>query len=115
MKQIGIGWNYESVDWADVLKFLQLQGVRKRGEMSNGATDILEYKNKLYMVCDNGGEINVELINHSQFRSVPITRYGRLLDPCTIGYRIFCALTDSEIDYSYDLSEYSAILQEVTV
>ena len=104
-------WGFEVGTWSKVLKVLEFEGVRRVGELHGGATDVVNFNGTLYMLSDNGGEINVEAINQPEtLRSVPTTWFSHPLDAGTIGYRVSCALKGVAIDYSADMSEYLEVI-----
>ncbi|MGG4499078.1 hypothetical protein [Brevibacillus reuszeri] len=52
---------------------------------------------------DNGGEINLGIVNaHKDFPSVPYTRFGQVISPETIVYRIMQTLSNDPIDYELE-------------
>lgn len=69
-----------------------------------------------FTLCGNGGEINVEPINHEErMRSIPYTDNRRTLTAETIAYRIWCAMTDQEIDYKYDAPAAHVDIEPLTI
>lgn len=104
-------WGFKLGTWSLALRVIESEGGRKIGELHKGLTDIISFRGTLFMVSDNGGEINVEAINHLEtLRSVPTTAYGCALDAGTIGYRVACALKGVDIDYTADMSEYLEVI-----
>lgn len=54
-----------------------------------------------FTLSDNGGEVNVERINHSdEMRSMPSTSNAFLLTAETMAWRIWCAMDGKEVDWS---------------
>ena len=52
---------------------------------------------------DNGGEINLGIVNSNQyFSSVPYTRFGHVISPETVVYRIMQTLSAEPIDYELE-------------
>lgn len=55
----------------------------------------------LFSLSDNGGEVNVERINHSEeMRSIPSSSSKYLLTAETMAWRIWCAMTGEETDWA---------------
>lgn len=56
----------------------------------------------LWSIADNGGEFNVEKVNHLEsMRSIPyVDRFG-IVDAGTVAYRIAMVLRDQEIDWDF--------------
>lgn len=56
-----------------------------------------------FILSNNGGEINVEPINHEErLRSVPYTHMSYSLTAETIAWRLWCAMSNQEIDWNYN-------------
>lgn len=54
-----------------------------------------------FIVTDNGGELNIEPINHSdRMRSIPYTSNKTTLTAETIAWRIWCVMSNQEIDWN---------------
>jgi hypothetical protein len=59
-----------------------------------------------WFITDNGGELNVERVNHADtLRSVPCTYFSMALDGSTMAYRVAMVLRGDEIDYEYRCPE----------
>lgn len=67
-----------------------------------GSSEVLSVNGVWWTVCDNGGELNVERVNDPEsMRSMPYTDTWGTLDPTTMAYRIWCCLTDAEVDFDF--------------
>jgi len=56
-----------------------------------------------WVLSDNGGEINVEPINHPErMRSIPSTSDRAVLTAETMAWRLWCAMTNQEIDWDWN-------------
>ncbi len=56
---------------------------------------------EIFALSDNGGEINVEPINHhDRYRAVPYTSNRAFLTAETMAWRIWYAMTNQEIDWN---------------
>jgi hypothetical protein len=88
----------------DVLQCLdKFYGIKFKCKMNGG--NIVAHKPKhqevFWILTDNGGEINVELLNSTQMvKSVPSTSDKFYVTSETIAYRIMCAITDQPIDWN---------------
>lgn len=92
----------------ETLSYLEGQGVRVVGFLPKCI--ILEKGWRWFTLADNGGEINVEPINHpEEMRSIPYTSTGRALDTLTMAYRLLKAMSGAKIDYNWLADEGSKI------
>lgn len=79
-------------------------GIKRVGEI-HGAIAVMwtapgHYK--VWTLSDNGGEINVEMINQPDtLISIPYTRNGFGVTAETMAYRICCAIRGEPIDWNY--------------
>jgi len=101
-----------------MLALKKYYGVESEAEISGGFYVQLPFFNKatrspsqrgewnsyeIFTITDNGGEINVEPVNHQErMRSIPYTSQFFRLTAETIAYRLFCAMSNQEIDYSWN-------------
>ena len=64
---------------------------------------------RMWVLSDNGGEINVEAVNDpDSLRSVPFTSDADPVSAPTLAYRIHAAIRGQEIDYRLTLDELEA-------
>ena len=87
-------------------------GVKQVGNAGGDIIVTLPYKRnpeieytpgEWFTLCDNGGEINVEPINHEErMRSIPYTSNEIQLTCESMAWRVWCAMTGQEIDWTWN-------------
>jgi hypothetical protein len=91
----------------DVLQCLdKFYGIKFKCKINGG--NLVAHKprcqERFWILSDNGGEINVELLNSTQIvKSVPSTSNEFYVTAETIAYRIMCAITNQAIDWNLRL------------
>jgi hypothetical protein len=93
----------------DVLQYLSLfYGIEFQCILkgTNVVTHKPENQDRYWSLSDNGGEVNVELINSDKRTiSVPSTSCRFYVTAETIAYRIMCAITDRAIIWDLKVEE----------
>ena len=103
------------VMWEQMVACLGAFGVRIKGHLGDGSLIVCpSIKNgyEFWIVCDNGGELNVERINdHDSLRSVPYDGRHGMAHGATMAYRVNKVFHDEAIDYAYSLAEEETTLR----
>jgi hypothetical protein len=73
-----------------------------------------ENQDRYWSLSDNGGEINVELIN-SNMRVISVPTDSNKFYVETIAYRIMCAITDREIDWNLRVEKIITLRDEMLI
>lgn len=80
-----------------------LGGARVVGSLDGGAAlvrDGYPGRYRLWAIADNGGELNVEVVNDpASLRSVAYTVWQRPVNAATLAYRVHAAMRSLPIDY----------------
>ena len=85
---------------AELLALLKEQGMPTVGNIGK-RTVILLWNNAYWALTDNGGELNIEMLNFSRtFRSIPYTSTEFTVNTTTMLYRIITAMIGLSIDYT---------------
>ena len=81
---------------------LRYEGVAFHAECVGGV--LVVFKGRYYLLGDNGGEINVSLINHGvEVDSVPFVAEGKAVPVWTACYRIIYVLNGGSVNHiDYD-------------
>lgn len=104
----------QSVERVDrlVSMLVSLYGLRRL----YGTRFIVEFKNEAYTITDNGGEWNIDKINHPNpdFFSVAYTAYRSELDTATQAQRVINYLHGLPIDYNVTTDKDNALFCELS-
>lgn len=90
--------------WYDMIACLGVFNVKVRGRL--GADLVVDRSpnmgtGDLWVIADNGGELNIERINYPlSMRSIPYSEHRVIRDGATMAYRVRCVLDGLAVDYS---------------
>ena len=91
---------YYSETVSYLVKFIDIQRHKK---VEDGSY-LIQTKNTWYMLSDNGGETNVELINGKSI-SIPHTSNKQKITPLVLAYRIAAYLQDGWGNVDWNVNE----------
>jgi len=109
------GWNPKGLEETSRLLKLFIRGNDFQFEARTASNTILlrapfKYQYRILSLCDNGGEVNVEWVNHpDSLHSVASCSDSRHLNAETMHYRIMTVLDGEEIDYNHEEEAFEDI------
>lgn len=104
--------------FADMLACFKAFNLRVIGSLHDG---LLVQKIKypiggIFVVSDNGGEVNVERVNdHTSLRSLPYVHNRSMIDGATLAYRVRCGIDGDAVDYARSYAEDLDDLKKIGV
>lgn len=94
-----------TVTLPEILEIAEAQGVRLVTPPGHD-TVFVEYRNTIFQVWDNGGEIGVEKVNSGDLpRFAPLTYFERVCTAWTMTYRLLAILRGAEIDFGFKIQK----------